>query len=189
MHIILLESFFFQPLDSKQLLRLKFHKNAEGQYHCPVLFKQFTDKSHIVAIRTTGNVFSYEAVEQLNLKPKNWKELLTDEVFTRQDIVTLQDPNHLSKFNIANFHHVKNDQKIEDEGLSLPSLWCLQFIHCIYFISLLELVRAKTDPAARLKSINAETKVVLAQLEKDYKAPEEQVVVKLTADSVNAVNN
>ena len=174
-------------MDSKQLLKLKFHKNAEGQYHCPVLFKQFTDKSHIVAIRTTGNVFSYEAVEQLNLKPKNWKELLTDEVFTRQDIVTLQDPSHLSKFNIANFHHVKNDQKIEDEGLSLLSLQGLWWIHCINIL-LVELVRAKTDPAARLKSINAETKVVLAQLEKDYKAPEEKVVVKLTADSVNAVN-
>ena len=52
---------------------------------------------------------------------------------------------------------------------------------------LLELVRAKTDPAARLKSINAETKVVLAQLERDYKAPEEVKVVKATADSVNAV--
>lgn len=61
-------------------------------------------------------MFSYEAVEQLNIKPKNWKELLTDEVFTRQDMITLQDPSHLGKFNIANFHHVKNDQKIENEG-------------------------------------------------------------------------
>ena len=98
------------------MIRLNVHKNAEGEYHCPVLFKQFTDKSHIVAIRTTGNVFSYEAVEQLNLKPRNFKELLTDDAFTRQDMITIQDPNHLEKFNIANFHHVKNDQKIEDEG-------------------------------------------------------------------------
>ena len=104
-------------MESKQLLKLNYHKRAEGAYHCPVLFKQFTDKSHIVAIRTTGNVFSYEAVEQLNLKPKNFKELLTDEPFARQDIITLQDPSRLEKFNIANFHHVKNDQKIEDEGV------------------------------------------------------------------------
>lgn len=103
-------------MEAKNLTRLTFHKNAEGQYHCPVLFKTFTDKSHIVAIRTTGNVFSYEALEQLNLKPRNWKELLTDEVFTRDDMITLQDPSHLEKFNIANFHHVKNDQRIEDEG-------------------------------------------------------------------------
>lgn len=52
---------------------------------------------------------------------------------------------------------------------------------------ILELVRAKTDPAARLKSINAETKVILEQLEKDYKAPEEAAVVKAKADTINAV--
>ena len=92
------------------------HRNASGDFHCPVLFKQFTDKSHIVAVRTTGNVFSFEAVEQLNLKAKNWKELLTDEAFTRQDLITIQDPAHLEKFNIANFYHVKHDQKIENEG-------------------------------------------------------------------------
>lgn len=137
-----------------------------------------------MAIRTTGNVFSYEAVEQLNLKPKNFKELLTDEPFTRQDIITLQDPSHLEKFNIANFHHVKNDQKIEDEGIVLVILMQASNVshNCV-----LELVRAKTDPAARLKYINAETKGVLEQLEKDYKAPEESVVVKPTADSINAV--
>jgi hypothetical protein len=52
----------------------------------------------------------------------------------------------------------------------------------------IELVRAKTDPAARLKSVNAETKIILEQLERDYKAPEEAVVVKKVADSVNAVS-
>lgn len=31
-----------------------------------------------------------QAVEQLNIKPKSYKDLLTDEPFTRQDIVTLQ---------------------------------------------------------------------------------------------------
>ena len=31
-----------------------------GQYHCPVTYKVFNDHSHIVAIKTTGNVFSNE---------------------------------------------------------------------------------------------------------------------------------
>uniref|UniRef100_A0A8C5MLP2 Peptidylprolyl isomerase like 2 n=1 Tax=Leptobrachium leishanense TaxID=445787 RepID=A0A8C5MLP2_9ANUR len=59
-------------------------------YHCPILFSVFTNNSHIVAVSKTGNVFSYEAVEQLNIKPKSYKDLLTDEPFTRQDILTLQ---------------------------------------------------------------------------------------------------
>lgn len=49
-----------KSLDPKTLIKLNFFKNMEGQYHCPVLFKLFTKHSHIVAIETTGNVFSYE---------------------------------------------------------------------------------------------------------------------------------
>lgn len=31
-----------------------------GKYHCPVLFTVFTNNTHIVAVRTTGNVYTYE---------------------------------------------------------------------------------------------------------------------------------
>ena len=34
--------------------------------------------------------FGFKAVEQLNIKAKSYKDLLTDEPFTRQDIITLQ---------------------------------------------------------------------------------------------------
>lgn len=35
-----------------------------GKYHCPVLFTVFTNNTHIVAIRTTGNVYTYEVGSQ-----------------------------------------------------------------------------------------------------------------------------
>jgi peptidyl-prolyl cis-trans isomerase-like protein 2 len=35
--------------------------------------KAFTPHSHIVALKTTGDVYSYDAIEELNVKPKNWK--------------------------------------------------------------------------------------------------------------------
>lgn len=44
--------------------------NIKGQYHCPVLYRQFTESSHIVAISTTGNVFSYEVKIKLKIKKK-----------------------------------------------------------------------------------------------------------------------
>ena len=37
-----------------------------------------------------------QAIEQLNIKQKNWKDLLSDEPFTRKDIVHLQDPLNLT---------------------------------------------------------------------------------------------
>uniref|UniRef100_A0A8C5ME98 Peptidylprolyl isomerase like 2 n=1 Tax=Leptobrachium leishanense TaxID=445787 RepID=A0A8C5ME98_9ANUR len=98
----------------------------------------------------TGNVFSYEAVEQLNIKPKSYKDLLTDEPFTRQDILTLQDPTNLDKFNVSDFFHVKNNLKVVDP----------------------EEEKARQNPSYYLKNANMETRETLSELYKDYKGDE-----------------
>ncbi|XP_034192700.1 RING-type E3 ubiquitin-protein ligase PPIL2 [Osmia lignaria lignaria] len=156
-----------KSLDPKTLIKLNFYKNVEGQYHCPVLFKLFTKHSHIVAIKTTGNVFSYEAVEQLNIKTRNWKDLLNDEPFTRKDIITIQDPNNATKFNLSTFHHIKNNIKVEDE----------------------EMVKDRNNPNAKLKTVSMETKEILFELDRDFKqaAPKEEVS-KPKADKFNAAH-
>ncbi|KNA14287.1 hypothetical protein SOVF_108650 [Spinacia oleracea] len=106
------------PLKLDDLIPLAFHKNSEGEFHCPVLNKVFTEFTHIVAVKTTGNVFCYEAIKELNIKTKNWKELLTDEPFTRDDLITIQNPNELdAKKALDQFDHVKKGLKIEDEEL------------------------------------------------------------------------
>jgi hypothetical protein len=46
-----------RALAIKELTTLHFHKNPSGEYHCPLTFKVFNDHSHIVAIRTSGNVY------------------------------------------------------------------------------------------------------------------------------------
>lgn len=60
------------PLALKDLIQLKFSKNSQGEYFCPVTYKVFTDSTKIAAIAATGNVYAYEAVEELNIKAKNW---------------------------------------------------------------------------------------------------------------------
>ncbi len=37
-----------------------------------------------------------QAIEELNIKQKYWKDLLTDDAFTRKDIIHLQDPLNLA---------------------------------------------------------------------------------------------
>ncbi|KAG8073894.1 hypothetical protein GUJ93_ZPchr0006g44324 [Zizania palustris] len=96
-------------LKQEDLMPLTFHKNSDGEFQCPVLNKVFTEFTHIVAVKTTGNVFCYEAIQELNIKPKNWKELLTDEPFTRNDLITIQI--------LGEFDHVKKGLKLEDEEL------------------------------------------------------------------------
>ncbi|KAK1268926.1 Peptidyl-prolyl cis-trans isomerase-like 2 [Acorus gramineus] len=104
------------PLGLGDLIPITFHKNAEGEFHCPVLNKVFTEFTHIVAVKNTGNVFCYEvAIKELNIKPKNWKELLTDEPFKKEDLITIQNPNELDKKVLLDFDHVKKSLKVDDE--------------------------------------------------------------------------
>ncbi|KAJ0040885.1 hypothetical protein Pint_27895 [Pistacia integerrima] len=59
----------------------------------------------VAYVWTTGNVFYYDLcvvglssllvillqeIKELNIKTKNWKELLTDEPFTKEDLITVQ---------------------------------------------------------------------------------------------------
>jgi peptidyl-prolyl cis-trans isomerase-like protein 2 len=60
------------PMSSRDLVKLKFHKNSAGKYFCPITYKEFTQHSHIVAVSTSGNVYSYTAVKDLNFDAKNF---------------------------------------------------------------------------------------------------------------------
>jgi len=108
----------------------------------------FTPSSVVVAIRTTGNVYSKEAVDELNLKRNHLKDLLNDTPFQRKDVIVLQDPNNLDKFNIEKFHHVQYDLKTKTE--------------------IEEEKKAMESPLYYLNRINNEAKEALTQLEKQY---------------------
>ncbi|GAB5368121.1 hypothetical protein AAMO2058_001291000 [Amorphochlora amoebiformis] len=103
-----------EPLKLKQLKKLTFHKNVAGKYHCPITNKEFSEHTHIVALWTSGNVYAYEAIEELNIKQKNMHDLLTGQAFKRSDIISIQDPHNFSDTrNITSFLHRK--KKNEDE--------------------------------------------------------------------------
>lgn len=77
-------------MSAKDLIILHFAKDEQGNFRCPVTYRTFTPTSLIVTIRTTGNVYSMEAIEELNLKRNHLKDLLNDEPFQRKDIIVLQ---------------------------------------------------------------------------------------------------
>jgi peptidyl-prolyl cis-trans isomerase-like protein 2 len=103
-----------EPATAADYTALHFHKDAEGRFVCPVTQKQFTDHTTIVAIRTSGHVYAKEAIDELCIKPKHWADLLTDEPFTRADIITIQDPHDNETRALANFHHLKEGHTAAD---------------------------------------------------------------------------
>ncbi|PGH27662.1 peptidyl-prolyl cis-trans isomerase-like 2 [Polytolypa hystricis UAMH7299] len=98
------------PLKSSDLIKLNFAKNESGEYVDPVTFKVFTDNTHIVALKTTGNIFAWDTVERLNVKAKMWRDLVSDKEFGRKDIITLQDPQNVESRNLSSFKYLKDGE-------------------------------------------------------------------------------
>ncbi|XP_071848764.1 RING-type E3 ubiquitin-protein ligase PPIL2-like [Apostichopus japonicus] len=155
-----------EPMDTKSLVKLTFHKNANGKYHCPVTFKVFTNNSHLVTVRQSGNVYAYDAVEELNIKAKNWTDLTTGKPFVRKDIIVLQDPAKLDKFNISNFYHIQKNVKVTTEADK----------------------RARKDPKYTLNTTNSVTDDILSTLYKEYKPEPKKEDNRKKADKINAAH-
>ncbi|KAH8722556.1 peptidyl-prolyl cis-trans isomerase-like protein-like 2 [Phaeosphaeriaceae sp. PMI808] len=113
------------PVDGTSLKRadlvtLNFTKNEDDEYVDPVTYKVFTDNTHIVALKKSGNVFTWDTIERLNIKAKNWRDLVSDEEFTRKDIITLQDPQNIESRDFTSYKHVKEgDTVVPDAGSSV----------------------------------------------------------------------
>ncbi|KAI9810285.1 MAG: Peptidyl-prolyl cis-trans isomerase cyp8 [Pycnora praestabilis] len=96
------------PLRSSELIKLNFAKNDEGEMVDPVTYKVFTDNTHIVALKRSGNAFAWDTVERLNVKAKMWRDLVSDEEFGRGDIITLQDPQNVAARDLSSFKYLKD---------------------------------------------------------------------------------
>ncbi|KAB0362380.1 hypothetical protein FD754_006536 [Muntiacus muntjak] len=179
---------------------------ADGRkFHCPVLFTVFTNSSHIVAIRTTGNVYAHEAVEQLNIKAKNFRDLLTDEPFCRQDIITLQPRPPLPTPGLSpslgpagRCRCLPSSCMAQDMPGSLPHVFCFNVSNFFHVKNNMKIIdpdeeKAKQDPSYYLKNTNTETRETLQELYKEFKGDEVlaatmKVPEKAKVDKLNAAH-
>ena len=85
-------------MSPSDLIRLIYHKNGSNEYFCPITLNTFTDFSHIVANRKTGNVYSYDA--HLFVNPRGttqWKDPISEDLIKKTDLITIHDPTRSSK--------------------------------------------------------------------------------------------
>jgi peptidyl-prolyl cis-trans isomerase-like protein 2 len=59
-----------------------------------------------------------DAIQQLNIKPKNWSDLLTGEKFSRKDIINIVDPMNPGARDTKSFKHM-HDAFMEAKGKSM----------------------------------------------------------------------
>ena len=87
-----------KPMTTRDIITLNMDKDKEsGKWQCPVMNKPFSNHTKIVAIRQNkkneANVYSFEAVEELNFKPRNYVDLISGEKFNKaKDVIWLNDP-------------------------------------------------------------------------------------------------
>jgi peptidyl-prolyl cis-trans isomerase-like protein 2 len=98
-------------LEVSELFPLNFHKNGDDEIHCPVTFKVFTNNSHVVVNAASGNVYSFDAVDQLNRKQKNLMDLITNKPFKWTDIITIQDPDKQDGRLVERFFYIQEKQQ------------------------------------------------------------------------------
>lgn len=76
--------------------------------------KEFSTHSHIVAIKTSGRVYSYDAIKKLSISSKTWADPTSGEPFTKSDIITLQSDEASDFKKPSTFYHVKHAIKWRD---------------------------------------------------------------------------
>lgn len=55
-----------EELKIGDLVKLNFQRNEKGEYLCPISKKVLNESSHIIAIKESGNVYSFESYDELN---------------------------------------------------------------------------------------------------------------------------
>merc|ERR1712083_420131 len=81
-------------------------------FACPVTNMVFTDHTHIVFLQNTGNVFSYNAIKELNFKHGEMQDLLDGTDFTKKDIIAIQDPENPQKRAVSKFVGLKSTDEV-----------------------------------------------------------------------------
>ncbi|KAJ9099952.1 hypothetical protein QFC21_003960 [Naganishia friedmannii] len=76
------------PLETTDLIKLNFHR---------------------------GNVYDMASLQLLAIKTKTMRDLVTEEPFTKKDIITIQDPENLAARDLKNYDYIKSDKKLDDE--------------------------------------------------------------------------
>ena len=85
------------PFSMDDLVPLNFATQPNGIKYDQLTGKDLNPNDKIVAVRTSGNVYTYESLYYFNLKPKVYIDTISQTPFTPEDVVTIHDPKNIRK--------------------------------------------------------------------------------------------
>mmetsp|Transcript_6082 Transcript_6082/g.13254 ORF Transcript_6082/g.13254 Transcript_6082/m.13254 type:complete len:613 (-) Transcript_6082:69-1907(-) len=142
-------------LSTRDLITLVMDKNEEtGRWQCPVLEKAFTDRTKVVAVRqnppgNVANVYSYEAVNELNFKPRNYIDLTSGLKFNKtKDVILLQDPDNVELCrlrDINNFAHISTKRSDNDTAATAAAVGSGDVRHSVTATRIMEKIKRKRE--------------------------------------------
>lgn len=116
-----------ENLSLNDLIMINFIKNKENEIICPITNKVLTPFSEVIAIKESGNVYSYEGYKKINLKENNFIDLLSNKPFDKNSIIFLQSQSKkVNNFN--NYYFIQKNQAINQESLKENDLESQKFI-------------------------------------------------------------
>lgn len=116
-----------EPMSSKDLYTLHIDKDEQnGTWQCPVLNKPFQKHTKIAAViqrpENEAYVYSYEALQELCFKNKNYEDLITGKKFNRkEDVKILQDPQNDELNRLRDINHFAHTASLREKNKSASS--------------------------------------------------------------------
>lgn len=103
------------PFSMADLVAPKFTVNSNGLKIDPINDQILTSKKKLVMIRPTGNVYSYQTVNEFNIKGKMMIDLTTGTPFELKDIITIHDPDNDQ--NLPDMPLISTKVEVEDSTI------------------------------------------------------------------------
>ena len=100
-----------KKISLKDIISLNISQDKSGNFICPITLKVLNNSIKIIAIPETGNVYSYMAYQELNLSMNNFRDLISDIPFDKNNVIILNDPKNkkiVKKFFFQNVEKEKD---------------------------------------------------------------------------------
>lgn len=82
-----------RPLRPSDLVALNFSTDpSTGTYRCPIRFTPFDGSIKVIAVATTGRVYSSDVISRLNLHSAHMRDPIDGTPFAPTDLIVLYDP-------------------------------------------------------------------------------------------------